>query len=96
MRFNSSTTSRATAALPIAAGSNNREQSVRRLAQELSAVSTAKPKLFQPTDRRAQSPALHQPHRHAICIPQPPYSLELFADFPNASLGPTYALQLDN
>jgi hypothetical protein len=43
----------------------NREQSVRRLAQEHSAVSTAKPKLIQATDRRAQSLAPHQPDRHA-------------------------------
>ena len=44
---------------------DNRAQSVRRLAQEHSAVSTAKLELIQPTDRRAQSPAPHQPDRHA-------------------------------
>ena len=51
--------------LAMAAGPNDREQSVRRLAQEHSAVSAAKPKLIQPTDRRAQCPAPHQPDRHA-------------------------------
>jgi hypothetical protein len=51
--------------LAMVAGPNDREQSVRRLAQEHSAVSAAKPKLIQPTHRRAQSRAAHRPDRHA-------------------------------
>ena len=54
--------------------------------------------IIQPTDRRAQSPAPHQPElaerRHSAATLF--FVLESFADFKKASLDPTHDLLIDD